>query len=272
LPYPPARRRTLAILAAGLLALVLVAGLAVHPRAAQGYQPRPGDDRPPADTHYAAAMRAGRARDYAGAQAQFLQLAREQHGTSAGAWALYQAALCAKATGDTAGAERLFGELRRDYPEHPLALRLKPDPPTPKKRAPRQNADCGPQSLLALCREAGIPADVQELRGRCGTTGDGTTMEGLLRAAREKGLQAEALQVDAQYLRHWQPKGIAWVQGDHYVAFLPGPTPEELRVHDPGTAGPRTMKVGQLIQQSHGVVLLAAWGRDRLPPLERELR
>jgi ABC-type bacteriocin/lantibiotic exporter with double-glycine peptidase domain len=97
-------------------------------------------------------------------------------------------------------------------------------------------------------------------------------MEGLLRAAREKGLQAEALQVDAQYLRHWRPKGIAWVQGDHYVAFLPGPSPEELWVHDPGAPGPQRMKVDELIEESHGVVLLAAWGRDRLPPLERETR
>src|SRR5438876_6520273 len=102
------QRRLLLLAGAGLIGAALVAGLGIHPGAAQGYQPRPGDDRPPTDPRYAAAMRTGRAREYAGAQAQFLQLAAEQRGTSAGAWSLYQAALAARAAGDAARAQRLF--------------------------------------------------------------------------------------------------------------------------------------------------------------------
>src|SRR5439155_4107663 len=126
-----------------------------------------------------------------------------------------------------------FARLRREYPDHPLALRTSTDPLalTPPRRAAL--SDCGPRALLLLCREAKIPATLPELRKRCATTPDGTTLERLAKAAKEKGLRVEALQVDDWFLRRHRPSGIAWVEGDHYVAFTPGPSEEQVWLFDP---------------------------------------
>src|SRR5262245_6681954 len=95
------------------------------------YRARAGDDRAPGDARYAHALQRGLAGDRAGARAEFLRLARTSGSSSTAAWALYQAGLAARAGGDTAGSERLFAQLRHEFPDHPLALRSAPGPPGP---------------------------------------------------------------------------------------------------------------------------------------------
>jgi len=137
-----------------------------------------------------------------------------------------------------------------------LALRLRPDPP-PSPRAPRP-ADCGPRALLFLCRRFGLPPTLDDLRRDCGTDRHGTTLEGLRRGARAAGLSAEALQVDAAFLRRRRPAGIARVDGDHYVAFLPGPGRDTFLLHDPGRGEGGQVTAAALVERCRGIVLLLA--------------
>src|SRR5262245_61052718 len=122
----PGGRREKLLAGTILMGAVLVGALAWGLRS-RGYRPGPGDDRPPLDGRYRQAMQVGLARDYPSARQQMLQLAKAERGSSTGAWALYQAGLAAHASGDPPAAEATFAELRRDYPDHPLALRVKRD-------------------------------------------------------------------------------------------------------------------------------------------------
>lgn len=263
------RARPLSLLAAGLAAAGLLAGgyrltrrHASRPASAPAAPPQ---DRPPQTAAYEHALDVGLHGNLAQAKAEFVTLAQAQQGTSAGAWALYQGALAARASHQPAEAERLFARLRHDYPNHPLSLRLKPEPaPAPRVLVA---GDCGPRSLLALCQQARIPATLPELSRRCGTDRYGTTLDRLARAAREKGLRVEAASVDGWFLRRRRPNGIAWVNGDHYVAFLPGPDPDHVWLLDPNEGGRRLVSAEELAEASQGIVLLAAWGRDSLPAI-----
>lgn len=264
------RSRRLELLAAGglLAAGAIAVALLVAGRMAYGYRPGPGDDRPPAEARYQGALQAGlQTRDYPAARRAFLALAAEKRQTSEGAWALYQAGLAAKAGGDPRSAEAIFARVRQEYPEHPLALRLKTDPPPAPARPVRKAPDCGPRSLLYLCRQAGIAATLPELVKGCGMDADGTTLEGLGRAAREKGLRSEAAEVDAWFLRRTRPAGIAWVQSDHFVAFLPGRDAEHVRTFDPAFQETAELEVEELERDSRGIVLLVAWGSRQLPEI-----
>ncbi len=188
------------LLAATALAAttVLLLWLVVLPR---GYHPCPGDDRPPRDPGYQAAIQQALAGDLEGGRLQMLRIADEHPRTNTAAWALYQAGLGARATGDASGAEALFARLRRAYSDHPLALRVQPDPPAAPPRIARKRPDCGPRSLLVLCRQAGIRATPPELARRCKMTREGVTLAHLAGAAREKGFRVAAAQVDGWFLR-----------------------------------------------------------------------
>ncbi|HTE20980.1 MAG TPA: cysteine peptidase family C39 domain-containing protein [Armatimonadota bacterium] len=249
---------------AAIVAVAVAVTVSLTLSAAPHYRPAAGDDCAPTEPRYLHALQLGLAKEYAGAGREMAGLAQARQGTSTGAWALYQASLAASAQGRTAEAVALEGELRREYAEHPLTARLAAAiaPAAPPRRAV---GDCGPRSLLRLCTEAGVSASLPELTRQCGTDKHGTTLDGLLRAARRRGLKAEAAQVDEWFLRRHRPSGVAWVDGDHYVAFFPGGHDGEVRVLDPNVAGERVTPVAELARRSGGVVLLAAWGGRELP-------
>ncbi len=261
------RRRFLT--GAGAALLVVVLGLLLlGSHLDRGYRPGPGDDRPPRDPGYQLALQQGLAGDLNGGRQRMLRIADEQPGPNTAAWALYQAGLGARATGDASGAEALFARLRREYSDHPLAQRVQPDPPAAPPRIARKRPDCGPLSLLVLCRQAGIRATLPEIVRRCKMNRNGVTFGSLAGAARQKGFRVAAAQVDGWFLRRHRPSGIAWLQGDHYIAFRPGAQPEQLCVTDPSVPGEQVVSADDLARQASGIVLLVAWGERTLPRLE----
>jgi hypothetical protein len=222
----------------------------------------------PTDTRYVASLKRGLAGDYAGAERDFVTLANSAPGSNLAAWSIYQASLAAKARGDASTAGRLQERLARAHAGHPLTLRVQVES-TPAPR-PSAKSDCGPRSLLYLCRQAGIPATLPEITRLCGTTPQGTTVESLVRAAHKKGLRATAAQVDQWFLTRHRPSGVAWVDGNHYVVFQPRPRSREFWVMDPNRGAREQITAAELTQRCQGIVVLAAWGRMSLPFLAPE--
>ena len=225
-----------------------------------------GDDRPPNDPRYLAAMKRGRSGDLSGAQLVLIRLEAQVHGSSAGAWALYEAGIAARSLHNPVQQRRLWNRLAVDYPAHPLAMRVRDSP----EEAHRQvsDADCGPRALAHLLERAGKHVAVVSLARECGTDARGTTLEALQNAAKKEGIRAEAYHVDRELLEREHPRGIAWVDGIHYVYFEPaGWWSDSARVWDPNGPAIREMKWKTLGERSQGIVLLAAWGRQALPAL-----
>jgi hypothetical protein len=225
------------------------------------------DAGPPEDVRYQTALQQGLTGDLPSARAAFEQLARDERGSVKAAWALYQASLAARAVGDDPGAEALLTELRRDYAEHPLALRVEEN--SAPAAVPSRLSDCGPRALQWLAAQAGIVTDLADLRNRCGTDESGTTLAALANAAGDLGFEANAAQVDHWFLIRHRSSGIAWVDGDHYVAFLPTGDRNRVRVMDPNESEPVVEEVETLVRRSQGVVLLLAWGEKPLPRIRK---
>jgi hypothetical protein len=198
------------------------------------------------------------------ARQQMRRLAVETRGTSTAAWSLYQAGIASRCLHDPAGQKADWEQLRTEYADHPLALRVRE---SPRGSAPRgDGSDCGPRALAHLLEQAGRPAELAALTRLCHTDAHGTTLEALRDAARKCGLQAEAVQADAEFLKTERPRGIAWVRGVHYVCFEPG-RDGQVRVWDPNAGAPTLQSWEKLVEQSQGVVLLVGWGETKLPRL-----
>jgi ABC-type bacteriocin/lantibiotic exporter with double-glycine peptidase domain len=93
-----------------------------------------------------------------------------------------------------------------------------------------------------------------------GTTSEGTTLEGLVKAAKSIGLKAEGLQVDRDALAQLSTPVIAWWEGNHFVAVLK--ISENVFngevsaiVHDPNKTKPETVKLADLLAKSGGIIL-----------------
>jgi len=181
-------------------------------------------------------------------------IAAEQPGTNRSAWALYQARQAARLSRDAEGAASLERRLRNENPSHPLVARLGPGapPPAPVRAA---LADCGPRSLAHFASGAGKPVDLAKVRRLCGTDDSGTTMQGLARAARRMGFDATPLQVDRWYLQRNAVTGIAWVDGNHYLAFRPA-AQGRFTVFDPNDAAVVELTASELHRRSQGILLV----------------
>src|SRR5437868_5473474 len=94
-PSKQTSTRRFCMLALALAAVGVAAAVALAAHRPHDYRPASGDDRPPADRRYRQALKLGLAGDLEGGERQMLALAREERGSSEGAWALYQAGLAA---------------------------------------------------------------------------------------------------------------------------------------------------------------------------------
>ena len=264
---PIARTVALLLTCATGAGLVLLgrAGARLAPASAVSAAPRAIDGEAPDDARYQHALRAGLARKYDGAYREFLALSRAERGTNLGAWSLYEAALTAEARKDRSAEETLLAELRRDYPQHHLTLTRAARTKTTKPR--ERLTDCGPRSLQFLCEKAGFAASLEAVARDCRTDRRGTTLGHLQQAARKRGFQAAAVRTDGRFLLRTNPAGIAWVNGDHYVAFVPAQGRDRFTVFDPSRSGERVVSSSELAKWSQGVVLLLAWGGRSLPPV-----
>lgn len=117
-----------------------------------------------------------------------------------------------------------------------------------------QAADCGPRALSILLKELGKEIYVEELGRIAKTNRYGTTLAGLEKAAKVVGLKCEAVQMDLTALKQMKGMGIAWVDGDHYVAVL-SVSGDAARIHDPNSALEETVETESLLRRSGGIVL-----------------
>lgn len=169
---------------------------------------------------------------------------------------------------DLSPADRLFLErqeaicraaLGKGSPTSPTA---QPTPATPKPRPIL--ADCGPRALHFVCRELGVPASLSALTEVAGTTtGAGSSLLGLARAAKSVGLSARGVQVDADALRRAPMPALAWVDGDHFVAVT-RIKDDSATVHDPNTNGKEEVALDTLLRRSGGILLLLEQGKSDL--------
>lgn len=113
---------------------------------------------------------------------------------------------------------------------------------------------CGPAALATLCQYRGIPATEAEIARLAGTTARGTSMWGLLRAAEQKGLAAEACRLTLGELRHAPKPALLFLRPGHFVLVTETGT-DGVTVLDP-SIGKRRLTPDELQRQWRGETLL----------------
>lgn len=100
--------------------------------------------------------------------------------------------------------------------------------------------DCGPTALHNLLLSLGVPTPgPEELARMSGTGRGGTSLGGLVRAARSLGARLRARRIATSDLRSVGPPYLAWYREGHFVTVLGMEPDGELRIHDPGVGGYR---------------------------------
>jgi len=198
----------------------------------------------------------------------------------------YQAAVKAFSSGDTVAARRSLEALShaaglsaadKAFLDHQLAIcdgksphtkpdatQTKADATAPISRAGKPvtgTGDCGPRALVLVAKELGVKADLSTLTKAAGTNADGTTLEGLVRAAKSLGLKAEGVQADRDALAQLPTLAIAWWEGNHFVAVLKISenvfTGEvSATIHDPNEKEAKSVPLDKLLAQSGGILLV----------------
>lgn len=133
--------------------------------------------------------------------------------------------------------------------------------PLPSRHLLRHNklirVSCGPAALLFICHRFAVPASFQQLCLFAGTSRNGTSLEGLARAARAINLDALGIQVDYEGITHLHYPAIAWVDGNHYIAVLHADA-RGVVIHDPNRTREEVITPSELLRRSHGILLLLA--------------
>ena len=178
-------------------------------------------------------------KDYAAALNNIESLLRQPryaHNPTVHSFLLKQAVLCRHAIDPHAAAAIPIETVASDVPRH------------------FAQADCGPRALLLLCPRLGVKTDINTLRRAAGTTGQGTTLQGLKRAAQAAGLKATGVQVDKAALSHVSLPAIAWYDSNHYVALL-HVSEEQVTIHDPNQTKEETLSTNEFLGRSTGLLL-----------------
>ena len=108
------------------------------------------------------------------------------------------------------------GELTPDA-EASMARFRKEEEAAQRKEA-LERAMCGPKALAYVCNSMGVRTDCKELAKLAGTSVNGTSMEGLAKAARLKGCEVAGLQVTFKGLKS-QPKPLLALVSNHYLVI-----------------------------------------------------
>jgi hypothetical protein len=122
-----------------------------------------------------------------------------------------------------------------------------------------EQADCGPRALLLVCNRLSIKTSLPQLRQQAGTTGQGTSMAGLARAAQALGLKTEGVQVSREALPELEMPAVAFVNGHHFAAVLALQGSGEqgtATIHDPDSHAEETISQERLLRLSGGTLLL----------------
>jgi hypothetical protein len=136
--------------------------------------------------------------------------------------------------------------------------------PVVRPKLTAAQADCGPRALFLVCEKMKTPANLDSLRKVAGTTGDGTSLAGLAKAAQSVGFKADGVQMDKFALMNLNSPAISWTDGNHYVAVL-SVKGDTATVRDPNKSGEEDMPLGGptgLLARSGGMLLVLTPGKS----------
>lgn len=173
--------------------------------------------------------------------------------------AAYQHAVCTAALGDKVEAEAEYCRFMQQYPDSPLVAaavkrigRLhggdipkeaeavwKQAMATAKAHEMvRQRAlsMCGPECLAELLRRQGKKADVQALAREMKTSDQGTRLDALAKAAKQRGFAAQGLALTTRGLAKQKLPVVALISPGHYV-LVESLATDAVRYWDPAANG-----------------------------------
>ena len=226
------------------VSMLAPASAAIAPRSAE----QAGMAQLRAMPEYRSAQAACKAQDYARARDILDKLSKDAHFTK------QQAAFCVT-------QENIC---RSHLSQPPLAV-----PGEPAQAASAANAsanhsltaadaDCGPRALQIAAAKLGVSADLNMLRKTAGTTGQGTDLDGLSKAAASIGLKATGLQISREALAEVNLPAICWDRGNHFIVFCsysPGEDGGKAVIRDPNASKEETISGEQLLRRSAGYIL-----------------
>ncbi len=200
-------------------------------------------------------MQAAQQKHYRQALKSFEQLAAAQPDSDVGALAHYQIGYCYLALKQPKQALTAFQQFVQRHPNSPFTAPAQEKIRQLTQHAPRNTqqtsrftfhvsrADCGPAALLAVCQRLGATTTKEELARLADTDETGTTMAGLAKAAKSKGLKAEGIWVDEKVFHRLRLPALAWVNGNHWVAVF-DVRGDKVTLFDPASE-PRASASGQ---------------------------
>lgn len=122
-------------------------------------------------------------------------------------------------------------------------------------------SDCGAACLASVCSHYGLRLPISRIRALAGTDERGTSLMGLLEAAKKLGLDAKGVKGDRDSLFRIPKPAIAHVviEGrlQHYVVIY-GVRRKHIRLMDPATGRHSRMKWQEFLSLWKGVLLLLA--------------
>ena len=117
---------------------------------------------------------------------------------------------------------------------------------------------CGPASLLIICQKYGVETSLEELTRLSGyKEKQGTTIYGLYKAARRKGLYAIGMKIGVDDLAKLKIPTIAHLWNNHFVV-VEGTQTETLKITDPPNK-PKSISKEQLKLFYSGFALLISF-------------
>jgi len=135
------------------------------------------------------------------------------------------------------------------------ASSVKPAPCDTSEEIPSEGEQCGPLALEGVCRALGVKTTSEELARLSDTDAGGTTMLGLAKAARAKGLQARGVKITFDELQRMPKPLIVWIDRGHFTA-VEECSKDKVRFSPPPGGEPASLSAADFRKRWEGHALL----------------